>query len=377
MIWRKYGKDDPIIEAIDFYPPEGLNSAETAFWYNGKARSTDIVSLLIYLANKGYLQICENEAASSVNINNSFFKTKGFIITKIKEYDGDNENEKTFITELFNNTLNENTVTNTELQNRFYITLNKITLNMNKKENKAKVIEKDSKSKNIWGILMIYAVYFLITVKPVLEHGDAKFLIIAMVFSGIGFTLLFASIFFIKERINLFLILWGAFFGGIPWSFTVLPSILAEPVYIISYCFGFACIIAILFLMKIMPKRTPLGRDRLGKIKGFRKFLELAEKPKLEELVSHNPEYFYNILPFTYVLGVSDKWVKKFETIVLQPPNWYSGRTSFSNASFGSFMRSTMTSASNAMRSSPSSGSGSSGGGSSGSGSGGGGGRSW
>ena len=49
------------------------------------------------------------------------------------------------------------------------------------------------------------------------------------------------------------------------------------------------------------------GNELLGKIKGFRDFLDTAEKPKLEELVMQNPVYFYNILPFTYVLDVSDK----------------------------------------------------------------------
>ena len=90
-----------------------------------------------------------------------------------------------------------------------------------------------------------------------------------------------------------------------------------------------------------------------------------------------NPNYFYDILPYTYVLGVSDKWIKKFETITMQAPNWYIGTRPFSVVTFGTFMNTAMTSANTAMSSSPSSSSGSSGGGSSGGGSGGGGGGSW
>ena len=129
-----------------------------------------------------------------------------------------------------------------------------------------------------------------------------------------------------------------------------------------------------------MPKRTAYGNELLGKIKGFKNFLETVEKPKLEELVMQDPSYFYNILPYTYVLGVSDKWISKFETISLQAPNWYDGSDTFNTVSFGNFMNNTMTSASSAMASSPSgdsSSGGSSGGGSSGGGSGGGGGGSW
>jgi len=167
-------------------------------------------------------------------------------------------------------------------------------------------------------------------------------------------------------------------FGGIPWAGIVLPTLLIEPMYFVAYMIGVACTIVMIILLKAMPKRTIFGNEMLGKIKGFKTFLETAEKPKLEALVMENPEYFYNILPYTYVLGISDKWIKKFEIIALQAPSWYDGSTGFNMAEFGTFMNSTMSSASTAMSSSPSSsGGGGSGGGSSGGGSGGGGGGSW
>ena len=133
-----------------------------------------------------------------------------------------------------------------------------------------------------------------------------------------------------------------------------------------------------IIIFKYLPKRTEYGNKMLGKLGGFKNFLETAEKEKLEEMVNNNPEYFYDILPFTYVLGVSDKWIKKFESISLQAPSWYDSSNKFDVVTFGSFIDSTMSSAQEAMSSSPSGdGSGGSGGGSSGGGSGGGGGGSW
>ena len=55
------------------------------------------------------------------------------------------------------------------------------------------------------------------------------------------------------------------------------------------------------------------GLEMLGKVKGFKRFLETAEKEELESLVEKNPEYFYDILPYTYSLDVSEKWVEQFE----------------------------------------------------------------
>ena len=172
------------------------------------------------------------------------------------------------------------------------------------------------------------------------------------------------------------------------WVCMVLPALLVESIYLIAYIIGLGCILTMALLFKAMPKRTQYGNEMLGKIKGFKKFLETAEKQKLEAMVMENPTYFYDILPFAYVLDVSDKWIKKFEIISLQAPNWYDGYSSFNTTSFGNFINSTMSSATNAMASSPSSNSsgsssrggssgGGSGGGSSGGGSGGGGGGSW
>ena len=133
--------------------------------------------------------------------------------------------------------------------------------------------------------------------------------------------------------------------------------------------------------MKIMPKRTQYGNELLGKVKGFKRFLETAEKPQLESLVEQNPEYFYNILPYTYALGVSKVWMEQFEEIALKAPDWYDSSDAFNMYDFSTFMTATMATTASAMSSSPSSSDGGSssdsGGGSSGGGSGGGGGGSW
>ena len=184
---------------------------------------------------------------------------------------------------------------------------------------------------------------------------------------------------------KIFTILWGLLFGGMPWALLVLPILMQDISYLVTYCIGIASIVILMIFAKIMPKRTAFGNEMLGKIKGFKRFLETAEKPQLEDLVNEKPEYFYNILPYTYALGVSEKWMSQFETIAMQAPNWYTSYNTFDMHEFNHFINSTMNSAQSAMTSMPNtsgtsggySSSSSSGGGSSGGGSGGGGGGSW
>ena len=71
-----------------------------------------------YLANKGYLKIEETEEKGM------FSKSKGFRITKIKEYDGNNESERIFFDGLFKSS--KASVTASDLYDSFYRTLNKI-----------------------------------------------------------------------------------------------------------------------------------------------------------------------------------------------------------------------------------------------------------
>lgn len=384
-IWYKFGKNDRIVETVEFYPPHGFNSLEVGFLYKGLADNQDVTSLLIYLANQGYIKITETDVS----------KFTGFKITKLKEYTGINVNEKIFLDGLFSIT-NSNEVTADDLYDKFYKTQNNILSNINSDENINKIFEKTSSNKKVFIILMIIATFCLITIPPLYAFGTLSNILIALLFPGIGFTLLFTMVFGNEKTVyvktngtytysllitKLFGFLWGILFGGIPWLFLVLPALKQEPFYLIGYILGLASVLGMSICLEHLSKRTPYGNEMLGKIRGFKNYLKTAEKDKLNAMVMQDPTYFYNILPYTYVLGISDVWISKFETISMQAPTWYNEGADFDMVTFGTFMNSTMVSVQNTMSydstSNNSSGGGSSGGGSSGGGSGGGGGSSW
>ena len=403
--WQKYGKDNQVVETVEFYPPDNLNSLEIAYLYKGKASSKDVVSLLIYLANQGYIRIEE------ISKKNLIGKSKGFKLTKLKDYDGNNSNEKMFFQGLFSKSkisdytvyngfskttitdedINQDykeSVTDSDLYDKFYLTINRILANTNSHSNKYKVFEKSAANKSWIIILMMLITYLLISVPALLEYGDYENIIFSLISPAFGAALIVYVIIKMNEALkdtNKWVLPFSIFFGIVLslffvapfWTTSVLPALLNNITYIIPYIFGIICIIIMILFLKILPKRTTYGTEMLGKIRGFKRFLETAEKEKLEQLVMENPTYFYDILPYTYVLGISDKWIKKFESIALEAPSWYYGYDAFDMMMFSSFIDSTMSHAQAAMTSSPSSSSGSSGGGFSGGGSGGGGGGSW
>ena len=388
VFWYKFGRDDEAIETVEFRPPENCNSLDVGFLYKGRADSEDVTSLLIYLANKGYIKITETEEKGILS------KSKEFKITKIKDYDGTDENEKLFLEGLFKNAKNKKDetkpleVTSSDLYDSFYKTMNEIKKNENSKENKQKIFDKKATGKIKYVILLVIIAFLAITIPPQAAYNGFFPTLMAIISP---FALVFVVAVFILcyglsstfDGANIFLkiffFIWGGSFIVIPWVNIVYPAISNDLLYISAYVIGVICIVLMLVLLNYLPKRTPYGNEVLGKLRGFKNFLETAEKEKLEALVNEQPTYFYDILPYTYVLGVSDKWIKNFESISMQAPTWYDGPDTFDLIRFNSFLNSTMTSAQAAMSSSPSSSgsSGSSGGGFSGGGSGGGGGGSW
>ena len=117
-------------------------------------------------------------------------------------------------------------VTAIDLYDSFYITLGRIITNINNKKNKEKIFEKSSLGKGALVIVMIIATFLLITIKPVIESdGGIAMLPFAIIFPGIGFSVLFGMLFGKTPiPVKIFGLIWGLGFGGMPWAFMVLPS---------------------------------------------------------------------------------------------------------------------------------------------------------
>lgn len=383
-MWKKYGDDEQLIETVEFYPPENINSLNAGSLYKGSANSKDVTSLLIYLANKGYIKIEETQEKSL------FGKTNSYKIIKLKKYDGTDKNERSFMSGLFRKSKRDSEgteyVTKEELYNDFYTTMERILNDVNSKQNKALIYEYDTVKKQLFLAIINYIIAFIIHFLPLYQYMDiVGALTIALICSLIIYASLYITILLRKIILKIIAGIATALFLSI-YASLIYEFTLGNTIGLISYLISFILLVGMSVFNKYQLKRTKYSHSMLEKLKGFKNYLETAEKDSLEAQVTKNPNYFYDILPYTYVLGVSDKWIKKFESISLKEPDWYNSSNEFNVIHFGNFMNNTMSSAESTMTTSPdtsyggfsSGGSGGfSGGGFSGGGSGGGGGGSW
>ena len=359
FIWFTYGKDKPVIPVVTFYPPKNYNSAEVELMYKGKASEKSLVSLIFYLANKGYLKISD-----------SMF---GFEIEKLKNYNGKNHIEKAFMDALLPSV--KISQIDLEKSRTFYSKCQTIIDSINKARNKIFVRNSISYKTIIPAALCLLGLIFL-TIFSLFNFNlqQIQSLGIVLLFPIIAIAV-FISSFKTSISNRIFVILWSLGFGGIPLTI-ILPNITINYLNLPSIIAGFIGIIISTICLYNLPQRNEFGNRMLGEVLGFKKFIEVAEKHRLEALLKENPSYVYDVLPYAYVLGVSDKWIKQFESIMTLKPDWYCGNV-INTRSFNTFSHNfasvTIPTSSNGGGSSSSHG----GGGFSGGGGGGGGGGSW
>ena len=166
--------------------------------------------------------------------------------------------------------------------------------------------------------------------------------------------------------------------SGLLWQgilFAIGLVMIFSPLFLI---FGISGIIVLIFSF-IMPQRTTGGAELNWRIKGFKLYMETAEKYRQQ--FNEKENIFEKLLPYAMVFGITKQWVKKMEQIYGSDylnnyhPVWFIG-SNFASFNIDSFTAN-INSISKNISSSTGGSSGFGGGGFSGGGGGGGGGGGW
>lgn len=317
LLWFLFGRDPKVVRTVEFYPPEGINSAELGYIIDGATDSKDMVSLIIYWANKGYLTIRDDG-----NDQFTLIKRKD-LPESAKIY------EHTMFSGLFDG---RDQVALEDLKGSYFDTFQaaKVQLQAHfrlKKENR--IFTQNSLSARALGVLLMMAPAISLAVFGAFLNKSDDVLIILML-PAIAFALIGFCSFIVaydkkesitkavKAGLNGF-----GFFSAVIFSFCTLAfGYEALGNALPGLAVPLASVISLFFTMR-MKQRTKKSSQLLGKILGFKEFIRTAELERIKRLVEETPDYFYSVLPYAYVFGLTDKWAKKFEGIAVEPPAWY------------------------------------------------------
>lgn len=85
-----------------------------------------------------------------------------------------------------------------------------------------------------------------------------------------------------------------------------------------------------------MPTVSRLGKKAIGQSIGFRDFLARAGSKTVENTIKEEPENFSKYLSYAIVLGVADKWALLYKDVVKDYPQWYQIDESLRSKGFSS-----------------------------------------
>ena len=384
IVWWRVGKDPEKGLVIPLYePPDNLSPAAVRFitemGYDDKIFTSSIISLAV----KGYLKIEENDKEYSLvklNSGNKPLTADEKVVYQRLKFSSSGGNQVLELKQKNHSILQsaikglKNSLKNS-FEKRYFFTNRKYFL-----------------------IGLAISVLFIV-ISSIGGNEEQIFSLVWVSFWSIGVAaLLFAVFKAWKGALGKGKGKTVALGGAIFITIFSIPFLIGE---IVGFYFLFQAgsplmivIIALLALVNIifyhlLKAPTLLGRKIMDKIDGFKMYLGVGEKDRLESIKqpTKTPELFEAFLPFAIALNVENTWAEKFSDVLesikgeekAYSPDWYSGSNwsrmgarGFASSLSGSFS-STISSSSTA----PGSSSGGGSGGSSGGGGGGGGGGGW
>ena len=313
-IYFKKSNKSLITKVVQFSATKDYTPADVGYIIDKTVNTEDVASLIIYWAEKGYLKIIEDGKKTYLQktgkeLNGKLYEKSLFnaiFAGKTTEDKVDIKKIGLSISETVGTTKKSIALENEHLFNRSAITL-----------------------RGTMAVLVGICVWLALILVNAQNVKDMLSLLCLIVGGGVIVFLFLLGSYADKKytqkkvhkKLNAFAYL--VFLASVLLMCIVSFDSVCDPLCTVFWAFGLLVLASILILK--MNVRSDEGCRELGDILGLKEFIEVAEKSRLEALVKDNPQMFYKILPYAYVLGVYDDWCKKFESIDIPAPAFYTG----------------------------------------------------
>ena len=319
LVWWFRGRDEKLIYGVRYMPPEGLSAMDAGFVYNGDLENSAVSAMLVYWADKGFVEIEDrgdddflftrlSELPDSTpeaerQLFNAFFQTSHAVDTKGLRKSG-------FAAKL-------SSVRNAE--SRYFTGERSLSSRQSEKLQRL-----------MMGLLLLPVLLHAITATLVSPGFMTLFILVP---SLMAYSVLRSASRQIERKMRrgdlkfsyfAFPVFWLVFIWFFMVSALSSVSMSYRRTAIETAVFLLSLLLSMLLAASI-ERRSAYADEVLSSVMGYREFLEKAEKDRIEKLSSEDPEFFYHVLPYAMAMGVEDRWVRAFSGIYVQPARWYHG----------------------------------------------------
>lgn len=314
LIFKFVCKKEHIIVPVEIEMPEMLPH-QAELYYSDVVSKKSFGATIIYLANKGYLKI-ETEGKEFTPVK----------IVKLKDLPN-NFHEKTKV--LFNKLFHDRSeIAFDELDMGDYEDLRSFKMSCQRAYAKSSYTKKSTSNVVFSGIIdcmLLIAPVLLFLFQSVYLLGFVSEMVSPLVLLTVGLCVITRT----KQTMHtkalkiVFYIIIAVLFGFVSLT-CLLEFKLFEGYIVYLICTAVATIIS---SIPVYKKMNYDAIKNVQVVRGVARYIQMVEKDKLKMLVMENPKVYYDILPYAYVLGISDVWIRKFEGFVIEPPEWWTAPT--------------------------------------------------
>ena len=317
LIWNAFGRDKKVEKKNTYYPLKDVNSMELAYLFQDKCDNNDIASLIVYLANEGFITIEETDLKDG-------YKNKVFKLKKVKEYDLKDINEKLVMEILFKD---KKEITTDSIGNTLGDIKKEIKANMEVKYSDEKIYTKGEVIRKIYLSILILISVLVIMICPkvgiVKKLFGIKEIIVSLVFILFGIMPAFLDIKTKRaEKLELYIYMAIDILLTVAFVYFMRKSVFVSR-HLYEVAFSGGLIVVMLLLLYLMPKKKEKYAEKYQRIVEFKDFMKNGDANTIEELIKKDGEYYYKILPYATSLEVEDEWVSKAEGLIKKWPKWF------------------------------------------------------
>lgn len=314
--WLRKGRDPKFVKTVEFYPPRGMTPAEVGYLYDGSIDNRDMGAMIVYLAEKGYLRLQKEEES-------------------MRAYPcAEPEGEKPFVQQIYKGIFEgrspEHGVNLSSASSGLASACRGARQTIKETySGDFAPMDRGGKLRQLGSMLVLLtghllALLFLSLYSRELSPMGLELVILPMLFFGVRLGITVNQNYHSTGKVkNLLKIALSGILVFLAASCTFTAVKWNHEDIRFGVLFGALTVVSAGMVI-FMDRRNPAQTRVLGQIFGLRNFIEKAELAKLNLLVEENPSYFYDILPYAYVLGLTEKWIEQFESIVIEPAPWYS-----------------------------------------------------
>ena len=326
----------PITDLIPQIPFH-LTSAEMGYLFDHSLDQTDTASLFLTWAQQGALKIIEEKQQTLINPATFFSLEKtGDLADQAKPY------EQTMFEILFSRFGKDGKVTDSVLENRFYLHTEEGEKGIKEQVNILNpfgVYEGYNKYLRGFFLLLAWAsgYYALLLLSlDIFQLQGWLLQVISVSISALLTLIVYLSAFFLnlylvaRDRTKLGLALVMLLTVGGAFGFLLFTTWNGK--FFFPILLGLMTFFFLAFLAGNTNRRTKFGEEISEKILGFRRFLTESSPEELQLRTRNQSHLFFDFLPFAFVLGVQRTWAKKFNDVSLNQPSWYESNDPFLTA---------------------------------------------